>query len=104
MAGLNITEEEAREYEGLPKEVVASRYIRAHHGEKCPHCGRFVGNHSTKQLLNCINTDELKYQVERFEPEEVPMIQCPFCGEWVPPAFACIKCFKSLRQPDIKIP
>lgn len=104
-AVLNLTEAEAIEYLGLPREVILKRYIRAHKDDKCPHCGRFIGNHSEKQLSRCTDIDGLVVQVNRLKagPTEVPMIQCPFCSEWIPPAFACIRCCNSLNQPDIKV-
>lgn len=69
---LNITEEEAIEYEGLPKEVILKRYIRTHKDEKCPHCSRFIGNHTEKQLGRCADTDGLVVKINKIQAIDPP--------------------------------
>lgn len=50
---LSLTEEEATEFETLPKMMRIERYMKYHRQDRCANCGGFVGNHSTKKFLQC---------------------------------------------------
>lgn len=102
---LNISEEEAIAYSGLPKEVILKRYIRAHKDETCPHCNRFVGNHTEKQLAKCADTDGLVVKInelEQMEPIDVAMVLCASCRQYAPPAPQCIWCGRDFEPHDFQ--
>lgn len=96
---LNLTEAEAIDYIGLPKEVILKRYIKTHKDDRCPHCKRLIGNHSTKQLSRCADTDGLVVKVNKLEidpPVEVKMVLCSSCNRYAPPTSKCIWCSEDL--------
>jgi hypothetical protein len=62
---LKLTESEVVEYEGLPRDVILIRYMKVHRNERCPHCGRLIGNHSLKRLSKCANYDGLVVQINK---------------------------------------
>lgn len=69
---LSLTEEEAAEFERLPKMMRIERYMKYHRQDKCANCGGFVGNHSTKRFLKCAATELARVDCLRLEKEEVP--------------------------------
>jgi hypothetical protein len=68
---LSLTEEEATEFETLPKRMRIERYMKYHREDKCANCGGFVGNHSTKKFLQCAASELARIDVLRLEKEEV---------------------------------
>lgn len=68
---LSLTEEEAAEFETLPKRMRIERYMKYHRTDKCPTCGGFVGNHSTNKFLKCAATELARIDLLRLEKEEV---------------------------------
>lgn len=70
---LSLTEEEAAEFERLPKMMRIERYMKYHRSDKCVACGGFVGNHSTKKFLRCAATELARIDVLRLENEQVPV-------------------------------
>lgn len=100
-----LTADEAAEYDGLPKSLVMKRYMKAHRSELCPHCKKFIGNHSEKKFAHCVTHETEKLRSDRalqqtlsVEPIEVTLVVCPECDVLVPPAFACIRCGSDLKQ------
>lgn len=70
---LSLTEEEATEFETLPKRMRIERYTKYHRTEKCANCGGFIGNHSTNKFLQCAATELARIDCLRLEKEEVPV-------------------------------
>lgn len=70
---LSLTEEEAAEFETLPKMMRIERYMKYHREDKCASCGGFVSNHSTKKFLKCAATELARIDLLRLEKEEVPV-------------------------------
>jgi hypothetical protein len=70
---LSLTEEEAMEFEALPKMMRIERYMKYHRTDKCVNCGGFVGNHSTKKFLKCAASELARIDLLRLEAEEVPV-------------------------------
>jgi hypothetical protein len=68
---LSLTEEEAAEFETLPKRMRIERYMKYHRAEKCAACGGFVGNHSTNKFLKCAAGELARIDLLRLEKEEV---------------------------------
>src|SRR6185503_2634009 len=68
---LSLTEEEAAEFETLPKRMRIERYMKYHRTDKCANCGGFVGNHSTNKFLKCAATELARIDLLRLEKEEV---------------------------------
>jgi hypothetical protein len=69
---LLLTEEEAAEFETLPKRMRIERYMKYHREDKCANCGGFVGNHSTNKFLQCAASELARVDILRLEKEEVP--------------------------------
>lgn len=69
---LSLTEEEAAEFQTLPKMLRIERYIKTHHEDKCAACGGFVGNHSTKKFLKCAASELARIDLARHEQELTP--------------------------------
>lgn len=68
---LSLTEEEAAEFETLPKMMRIERYMKYHRQDKCANCGGFVGNHSTKKFLQCAASELARIDCLRLEKDEV---------------------------------
>jgi hypothetical protein len=68
---LSLTEEEAAEFETLPKRMRIERYMKYHRTDRCANCGGFVGNHSTNKFLQCAATELARIDLLRLEKEEV---------------------------------
>lgn len=60
---LSLTEEEAEEFQRLPKILRVERYIKYHRNDKCADCGGFVGNHSTKRFLRCAASELVRLKL-----------------------------------------
>lgn len=81
MGSLNITPEEEVEWQGLPRTLILQKYIKAHRTELCPHCHKFVGNHSVKRMAICAEKDVADTVTEREfaelrsrEAAEIPLV------------------------------
>jgi len=68
---LSLTEEEAAEFETLPKRMRIERYMKYHRTDKCVTCGGFVGNHSTNKFLKCAADELARIDLLRLEKDEV---------------------------------
>ena len=70
---LSLTDEEAAEFETLPKMMRIERYIKYHRTDKCVTCGCFVGNHHPNKFIECAATELARIDLLRLEKEEVPV-------------------------------
>jgi hypothetical protein len=68
---LSLTEEEAAEFQTLPKRMRIERYMKYHRTDRCANCGGFVGNHSTNKFLKCAATELARIDLLRLERDEV---------------------------------
>lgn len=50
---LQLTNEEAEEFQRLPNDVRLSRYIKNHRSDRCGKCNRLIGNHALKRFKQC---------------------------------------------------
>lgn len=69
---LSLTEEEAAEFETLPKRMRIERYMEYHRTDRCRNCGGFVGSHSTNKFLQCAASELARIDLLRLEKEEIP--------------------------------
>jgi len=72
---LSLTEQEAEEYERIPKALRIEKYIKSHYKDRCAFCNGFVGNHSPRKFLKCAASHLARIDVARLEDQMNPALQ-----------------------------
>ena len=67
---LQLTEQEAAEFERLPNDIRLEHYIKNHYHQKCGSCGCFIGNHHLRKFKECAANELARIDTQRLEASD----------------------------------